>query len=69
MNHLRRCLQRLKRSAGLRAGRCPDCPPVAFVTEDADRHLVEVEHPKPCRTCGGPLGGRPTYIAVVLLRE
>jgi hypothetical protein len=59
MNHLRRRLQRLERSAGLDAGRCPDCPPVAFVTVDADGNLVEGAYSEPCRTCGGPHDGRP----------
>jgi hypothetical protein len=68
MNPLRRRLQRLERSASVHSGRCPDCPPITFVTKDADGHLVEGEYPKHCRSCGGPHDGRPRYVAVVVLR-
>jgi hypothetical protein len=55
-------LQRLERRVPARAGRCPACPPVAFVTEDADGNLIEGKYPEPCRTCGGPYG--VSYVVV-----
>jgi hypothetical protein len=69
MNRPRRRLQRLERSTDVHSGRCPDCPPITFVTEDADGQLVEGAYPEPGRTCGGPHDGRPAYVAVVLQQE
>jgi len=50
-------LRRLERRVPARADRCSDCPPVAFITEDADGNVIEGAYPEPCRTCGGPYGG------------
>jgi hypothetical protein len=57
MKRLNARLQRLEQQIPERPARCPDCPPVVFITEDADGNVVEGEYLKPCRTCGGPHGG------------
>jgi hypothetical protein len=68
MTNLLRRLKRLERAVPARAVRCPDCPPVAFVTEDEDGNLIEGEYPKPCGTCGGPHGG-VSYVVIPVPRE
>jgi hypothetical protein len=57
MRYLKRRLGRLEQRVPERSSRCPDRPPVVFITEDADGNVVEGEYLKPCRTCGGPHGG------------
>jgi hypothetical protein len=57
MKRLNARLQRLEQQIPERPARCPACPPVTFITEDADGNIIEGEYPKRCRTCGGPHGG------------
>jgi hypothetical protein len=56
MKNLQRRLDRLKREVSPIPGRCPDCPPIAIVREDANGNLLEGAYPEPCRSCGGPYG-------------
>jgi hypothetical protein len=58
-------LQRLERRTVVRRGRCPDCPPVAFVTEDEDGNLIEGAYPEKCRTCGGPHSGVSVVVVTI----
>jgi hypothetical protein len=66
MHNLRGRLGRLERTCFPRAGRCPACPPIALVTEDAHGNLVEGAYPEPCSRCGGPYDGSVRVIIVRL---
>jgi hypothetical protein len=66
MRDLRGRLGRLKRAMPPRAGRCPACPPIAFLTEDAHGDLVEGAYPESCSHCGGPFDGAVRFTIVRL---
>lgn len=57
MRNIRGRLGRLERAARRLPGCCPDCPPIAMVTEDANGDVLAGAYPEPCSRCGGPYGG------------
>ncbi len=60
---IRRRVEKLERKACFAPGRCPDCPPLAFVDAYADGPLPGRAYPPRCASCGGP-HGVPAFIEV-----
>ena len=64
-------LDKLERRAGtVPGGRCPACPPIAFLYEDEDGTLrdeagnVITDEQLRCKTCGGPPPGVFSFIII-----
>ncbi len=69
MKGLRKRLGQLERVLLPAPARCPACPPVAFVSVDADGNLLDGAYPEPCPRCGGPHDDGIRYVEVLLPRE
>ncbi len=69
MKGLRKRLGQLGRALLPASGRCPACPPVAFVSVDADGNVLDGAYPVPCSRCGGPYDDGIRYVEVLLPRE